>query len=135
MPGLVAGSIAEEDRRGTMLDLLATPLSSVAIVLEKLMARLVHVGVAVGVGLPVVVPLGLLGALDPVIVALAYAMLLALTLFVGSLSLLVSVIVRSPRLAIPTAYLLVGSWLLLPVLYAPIAGKLGWPFSWLRAPQ
>src|SRR5579871_4718057 len=26
VPGLVAGSIAEEDRRGTMLDLLATPL-------------------------------------------------------------------------------------------------------------
>ena len=28
VPGLVAGSIAEEDRRGTMLDLLATPWSS-----------------------------------------------------------------------------------------------------------
>jgi ABC-type transport system involved in multi-copper enzyme maturation permease subunit len=132
VPGLVAGSIAEEDRRGTMLDLLATPLSSGAIVLGKFAARLVHVGVAVGIGLPVVVPLGLLGALDPVIVALAYAMLLALTLFVGSLSLLVSVIVSSPRRAIPAAYLLVGSWLLLPVWYAPIAGRLGWPFAWLR---
>lgn len=60
------------------------------------------------------------------------ALLLALTLSVGSLSLLVSVVVRSPRLAIPAAYLLVGSWLLLPVWYAPIAGRLGWPFSWLR---
>jgi hypothetical protein len=132
VPGLVAGSIAEEDRRGTMLDLLATPLSSGAIVLGKLVARLVHVGVAVGVGLPVVVPLGLLWSLDPVIVAHAYAMFLALTLFAGSLSLLVSVIVRSPRRAIPAAYLLVGSWLLLPVWYAPIAGLIGWPFSWLR---
>ena len=133
VPGLVAGSIAEEDRRGTMLDLLATPLSSVAIVLGKLMARLVHVGVAVGVGLPVVVPLGLLGALDPVIWRLPTRCCFALTLFVSSLWLLVSVIVRSQPLAIPTAYLLVGSWLLLPVWYAPIAGKLGWPFSWLRA--
>src|SRR5262249_51717872 len=111
---------------------LATPLSSGTIVLGKLAARLVHVGVAVGVGLPVVVPLGLLGALDPVIVAHAYAMLLALTLFVGSLSLLVAVLIRNPRRAIPAAYLLVGGWLLLPDWYASIAGRLGWPFSWLR---
>jgi ABC-type transport system involved in multi-copper enzyme maturation permease subunit len=123
VPVLVAGSIAEEDRRGTMFDLLGTPLSGGTIVLGKLAARLVHVGVAVAVGLPIVVSLGLLGALDPVIVALAYAMLLALTSFVGSLSLLVSVVVRRPRLAISAAYLWVGGWLLLPVWYAPIAGS------------
>ena len=33
VPGLVAGSIAEEDRRGTMRDLLSTPLSGGSIVL------------------------------------------------------------------------------------------------------
>jgi hypothetical protein len=36
VPGLVAGSIAEEDRGGTMVGLLASPLSSGAIVLGKL---------------------------------------------------------------------------------------------------
>jgi hypothetical protein len=132
VPGLVAGSIAEEDRRGTMLHLLATPLSSGAIVLGKMTARLVHVGVALGAGLPFVVPLGLLGALDPLIVVYAYAILLALTLFAGSLSLLVSIIVRRASLAIPAAYLAVGGWLLLPVWYAPIVGRLGWPFSLFR---
>jgi hypothetical protein len=73
VPGLVAGSIAEDDRRGTMLHLLATPLSSGAIVFAKLVTRLVHIGVAVGVGLPIVVALGLLGVLDPVIVVCAYS--------------------------------------------------------------
>jgi len=133
VPGLVAGSIAEEDRRGTMLHFLATPLASGAIVSAKMVARLVHVGLAIGVGLPFVVALAFLGALDPIIVVCAYSMLIALTLFVGSFSLLVSVVVRRPRLAIPTAYLLVGAWLLLPALYTPIARQLGWPFSWLGA--
>jgi ABC-type transport system involved in multi-copper enzyme maturation permease subunit len=132
VPGLVAGSIAEEDRRGTMIDLLATPLSSGAIVLGKLAARLVHVGVAVCVGLPVVLPMALLGALDPLIVAYAYALLIALTLFVGSLSLLVSVIIRNPRFAIPVAYLVVGGWFLLPVWFSRVGGRLAWPLSWLR---
>ena len=99
VPGLVAGSIAEEDRRGTMLALLASPMSSGSIVLGKLAARLAHVGVAVAIGLPAVVPLALLGALDPAVVARAYAMLIALTLFVGSLSLLVSAVVRTAHRA------------------------------------
>jgi hypothetical protein len=127
VPGLVAGSIAEEDRRGTMLALLASPLSSGSIVLGKLAARLVQVGVVVAIGLPVVVPLALLGALDLAIVARAYAMLLALALFVGSLSLLVSIVVRRPRPALLWAYIAVGGWLLLPAWSAPLAAGAGGP--------
>ena len=51
VPGLVAGSIAEEDRRGTMRDLLGTPLSGGSIVLGKLAVRLVQVGAAMAIGL------------------------------------------------------------------------------------
>ena len=61
VPGLVAGSIAEEDGRGTMLALLASPLSSGSIVLGKLAARLAMVVVVLAIGLPVVVPLAMLG--------------------------------------------------------------------------
>ncbi len=129
----MAGSIAEEDRRGSMLALLASPLSSGSIVVGKLMARLALVGVVLAIGLPVVIPLGLLGALDLAIVARAYAMLLTLTLFVGSLALVVAVVVRRPRLALLWAYLVVGGWLLLPAWLAPLAGRAGWPFLWLRA--
>jgi hypothetical protein len=133
LPGLVAGSIAEEDRRGTMLALLISPLSSGSIVLGNLAARLVQVGVVLAIGLPVVVPLALLGALDLAIVARAYAMLLALALFAGSLSLLVSAVVRRPRPALLWAYLVVGGWVLLPAWSAPLAAGTGWPGSWLRA--
>src|SRR5262249_44133657 len=64
VPGLAAGSIAEEDRRGTMLALLASPLSSGSIVLGKLAARLAQVAVVLATGLPVVVPLAMMGPLD-----------------------------------------------------------------------
>jgi ABC-type transport system involved in multi-copper enzyme maturation permease subunit len=131
VPGLVAGSIAEEDRRGTMLALLASPLSSGSIVLGKLAARLAQVGVALAIGLPVVIPLALLGALDLAIVARAHAMLLSLALFVGSLALLVAVVVRSPRPALLWAHLVVGGWLLMPAWLGPLAGRAGWPFGWL----
>ena len=133
VPGLVAGSIAEEDRRGTMRDLLGTPLSGGSIVLGKLAVRLVQVGAAMAIGLPVVVPLALFGALDLAVVARAYAMLIALAAFIGSLAMLVAVVVRRPRAAILWAYLVVVGWLLLPAWSAALAGRPGWPFPWLLA--
>jgi ABC-type transport system involved in multi-copper enzyme maturation permease subunit len=133
VPGLAAGSIAEEDRRGTMRDLLGTPLSGGSIVLGKLAVRLVQVGAAMAIGLPVVVPLALLGALDLAVVARAYAMLIALAAFIGSLAMLVAVVVRRPWSAILWAYLVVAGWLLLPAWSAALAGRSGWPFPWLLA--
>jgi ABC-type transport system involved in multi-copper enzyme maturation permease subunit len=127
VPGLVGGSIAAEDRRGTMRDLLASPLSSVAIVVGKLAARLVQLAVVLAVVLPMVVPMVVLGLLDAETIAGAVALLLALTVFVGALSILVATVVRRPRRAIPLAYVLVGGWLVLPAWYwlATTGGRLG----------
>ena len=66
VPALVAGVIADEHQRKTLHYLLASRLSSPEIVLGKLGARLLHVGVFVAVGLPVVCLLALYGALNPV---------------------------------------------------------------------
>jgi ABC-type transport system involved in multi-copper enzyme maturation permease subunit len=52
-PAFVAGAFAGERERGTLDLLLATPLRSREIVLGKLFARLVHVGVLLLTGLPV----------------------------------------------------------------------------------
>lgn len=133
VPGLVAASIAEEDRRGTMLDLLATPLTSGAIVLQKLAARLVHLGALLAAVLPPIALLGLLGAIHSALVVRAEAMLCTLTLFVASLSLLVSSVVRRPRWATVAAYLLVGGWLVLGFSLGPVARTSPWPISWLGA--
>ena len=133
VPGLVAGSIAEEDRRGTMRELLGTPLSGWSIVLGKLAVKLVQVGLAMAIGLPVILPLALFGALDLTVVARAYAMLIALATLIGSLAMLVAVVVRRPRAAILWAYVVVVGWLLLPAWSAALAGRPAWPFPWLLA--
>ncbi|SIO66110.1 ABC-2 family transporter protein [Singulisphaera sp. GP187] len=132
VPGLVAGSIAEEDRRGTMLDLLASPLSSGSIVLGKLVVQLARTGMALGVGFPFALTFGLLGILDFHFVSSAYVMLMAWILFVASLSLVVSVVNPRPRLTTLIAYLLVVGWLFLPGGYALIVAQLPRRFAWLE---
>jgi hypothetical protein len=77
VPGLAADSIAEEDQCGTMADLLASPLRGSAIILGKLVGRIVQAGVILLVGLPVVVPALLLGLLTPFLVVQAWFMLAA----------------------------------------------------------
>ena len=101
--------------------------------LGKLAVRLVQVGSAMAIGLPVVVPLALFRALDLAVVARAYAMLIVLAAFIGSLAMLVAVVVGRPRPAILWAYLVVVGWLLLPAWSAALAGRTGWPFPWLLA--
>jgi ABC-type transport system involved in multi-copper enzyme maturation permease subunit len=132
VPGMVAGSIAEEDRRRTTLDLLGSPLSSLDIVLGKLTARLVPVGGALLIGVPMIAPFLLMGALNPEIIGRAFALWVALTAFVATLSMLVSVLVRRPREAILTSYALVLGWLLIPPRIVPITRSLPWPFGWMR---
>src|SRR4051794_20778980 len=51
-PSLVSGTIAGEVQRKTLPDLLTSDLSSAEIVLGKLAARLLHVVVLLGAGLP-----------------------------------------------------------------------------------
>jgi len=132
LPGLAAGAIAEEDRRGTMADLLASPLSGCAIVLGKLAGRLVHAAIILLVALPLVVPALLSGLIEPLLVARAWLMLGVLATFVASLSLMVAALVARPRSAIPMAYILVGAWVLLPIWLTPAVRGLPSPWAWLK---
>jgi hypothetical protein len=72
------------------------------------------------------------GALNAEIVLYAYSLLAALTLFIGSLSLLVAVIVPQPRQAIPAAYIFVGVWLFFPAWFPKVIGQFGGPLPWMR---
>jgi len=132
LPGLAASSIADEDRRGTMAALLASPLSGGAIILGKLAGRLVHAAIILLVGLPLVVPALLLGLIEPSLVVRAWFMLAVLAIFVTSLSLLVAAVVTRPRGAIPTAYILVAAWVLLPIWLTPAVRGLYGPWAWVK---
>ena len=70
-PALVAGVIADEKQRKTLHYLLASRLTSPEIVLGKLLVRMLYVVVLLGVSLPVLSLLVLLGGIDPRLVLLA----------------------------------------------------------------
>jgi len=116
VPALVAGTVAEERSRRTLPGLLASPLSSVAIILDKLAARMLHVGVILAVGLPIACLLGLLGGVDPRSVVYAYGGTFSTAFFLAALSLLVSVYARGPRGALLLVYLIEIVWLVVPWL-------------------
>ncbi|HEV3122097.1 MAG TPA: ABC transporter permease, partial [Isosphaeraceae bacterium] len=113
-PTLISGVIVEEKQRNTLAYLLASPLTSGEIVLGKLLARLLHLGVFLGVGLPILSLMTLFGGIDPVVVATVYGGTLTCAFFLAGLSIYVSTIARNVREALVLVYLLELAWLVLP---------------------
>jgi ABC-type transport system involved in multi-copper enzyme maturation permease subunit len=112
-PAYTAGAIAEEKERKTLEFLLATDLSSREIVLGKLTARLLNLGLLLLAGLPVLSFLQFLGGVD-VGIMLAATAATALTVFsVAGLSVLNSVLCRRARDAIILSYVVVIAYSLL----------------------
>jgi ABC-type transport system involved in multi-copper enzyme maturation permease subunit len=115
-PALVGGTIAEERQRKTLHYLLTSQLTGAEIVLGKLAARLLHVGVLVALGLPVVSLVGLFGGVDFELLLLTYAGAFTTVYFLSTASILVSVGSRRPREAISILYILEIVWLIVPTL-------------------
>lgn len=110
-PALTAGVIAAEKQRKTLHYVLASSLTGVEVVLGKLLSRMLHVGVLLGVGFPVLSMLVLLGGVDPRLVVLACGAAASVAFFLAALSLLVSVYARRVREALFVAYALEFLWL------------------------
>ncbi len=123
-PALVAGAIADEKRRKTLHYLLASRLTGPEIVLGKLMVRMLYLVVLLGVSIPVLSLLVLMGGVDPTLVALGVAGTLSTAWFLATLSIWVSTIARRPREALFAAYGLEALWLLVPQLLrrGPLTG-------------
>jgi ABC-type transport system involved in multi-copper enzyme maturation permease subunit len=115
-PALVAGVIADERRRKTLHYLLASRLSSAEIVLGKLCARSLNVGVLLALGLPMVVMLSLFGGVDPNAVLLFFAASATTVFLLAAVSIAVSTITPRPRDAVISVYLLELLWLFAPML-------------------
>ncbi|HEX8201587.1 MAG TPA: ABC transporter permease subunit [Isosphaeraceae bacterium] len=132
-PVLVAGVIADEKQRKTLHYLLASSLSGGEIVLGKLLARLLHLGVFLALGLPVVSLLTLFGGIDPWEIALTYIGTASAMFFLAALAILVSTYARRVRDAIMVAFLLELAWLGAPPLIAfGLSWK--WPglYGWIK---
>ena len=124
-PALVGGAIADERQRKTLHYLLTSELSSAEIILGKLAARLLQVGVLVALGLPVVSLIGLFGGVDFQVLLLTYAATLTTIYFLATASILVSVVSRRPREAISLLYVLEMVWLIVPTILMTLDAELG----------
>jgi hypothetical protein len=132
VPSLIAGAIVDEWRRKTLHDLLTTRLSGLEIVLGKLGARMLDLAVILGVALPILSLLTLLGGIDPRLVLLGTAATFSTAFFVAGMAILVSVHARGVNEAVIRTYGLVALWLVVPlVLRLPVVST--WPPAAARA--
>ncbi len=131
-PAATAGAICVDRARGTLAHMLATDLSDPEIVLGKLAARLLPVLGLVACSWPVLALSSLLGGIDPLALAPAFAIILAVALLGCSMAMALSVWARRPHevvLVVCTFWALV--LLLWPIWYT-LAGKqfVGPPADW-----
>src|SRR3954462_12978377 len=105
---------------------MASRLTGAEIVLGKLLVRMLYVGVLLGVSLPVLSLLVLLGGIDPQLVLLATAATLSTAWFLAALSIWVSTIARRPREALFVAFGLECLWLFLPPVLRGLV-TIPWP--------
>lgn len=103
-PAIVAGTIAVERERRTIEYLFATDLANWEIVVGKLAVRLLHIGLVVLVGLPVLALAQLLGGIDPESLPLVVLLTLSTAAWVAALSLAISVWSPRARDAVVRAY-------------------------------
>ncbi len=115
-PAIVAGTIAQERQRRTIEYLFATDLSNLEIVLGKLAARLVHLFFIVLVGLPVVALARMLGGVPADLMLQTLVITLSTIMWVGSVSICVSVFAPKARDGVTRAYLVLFGMLVLPGL-------------------
>ena len=130
VPALVGGALAEEKQRRGLEVLLTTALSSVEIVLGKLLARMCYLIVVLLLSVPVFCLLSVNGGIDVGLVALSYAVTFTTGFLIAALAIAVSTLSDRPSKAVVTTYFLASTWLILPFVPNPNNSLPGdWLFS------
>ena len=120
-PAATAGAICLDRSRGTLAHMLMTDLSDPEIVMGKLAARLLPVLGLVACTWPVMAISSLLGGIDPIALALAFAIIVSVAVLGCSIALAVSVWARKSHEVILATYTVF------------ILGILFWPIWYLLA--
>ena len=93
-PSSTSGSISLEREKQTLELLIATPISSLAIVVGKLLSALVYVFLLIAASLPLMAVVFVYGGVGPEDVLRGYIVLIAAALWLGSFGLLCSSLVK-----------------------------------------
>lgn len=128
-PVYTASAVADEKERRTLEFLLATDLRNREIVLGKLLARFLNLGMLILAGLPILALLQFLGGVDPDLVLASYAATLATVASVACLGTLFSVLVRRGRDAILLTYLCIFGY------FVSWGVQFAIPISWRSFPS
>jgi ABC-type transport system involved in multi-copper enzyme maturation permease subunit len=131
-PALSAGTIAVERERRTIEYLFATDLSNVEVVLGKLAARLALITCLVLVGLPILAIFRLLGGVSGELLLAVFAVTISSMLFIAVVSVCISVWSPRARDAVVRAYLVLGAFIVLPMILYATPRLSGWAPDWLR---
>jgi ABC-type transport system involved in multi-copper enzyme maturation permease subunit len=134
-PAMAAGTIASERERRTIEYLFTTTLTNAEIVFGKLLARLMHLGYLVLVGMPILAIAMLMGGIAPQAIVVLMIVTLSTALTVSIVSITVSVWTAKAREAVSRAYLLIIILFVLPFLILAMLMMLrrnGWFFDFVN---
>jgi ABC-type transport system involved in multi-copper enzyme maturation permease subunit len=98
-PAFTAGAISMEREKQTLDMLAATPISSVAIVLGKLLSALTYVLILIGASIPLTAMVFVFGGVGPDEVLRGYVVLLVSAIGLGSLGLFISAVMQRTQAA------------------------------------
>jgi ABC-type transport system involved in multi-copper enzyme maturation permease subunit len=130
-PAMMAGSIAQERERRTIEYMFASMLTNGEIVMSKFLARTIHVGSLLLVGLPLLAIAMLLGGIDPALLLIVFVVTIATLAATASLSIAVSVWAKRSRDAVVRTFVFLLAFLILPPILWLLQGYV-WPWlEWL----
>ncbi len=130
-PAATAGVICQERVRGTLLDVLATDLSSAEVVLGKLAARLLPVLATIAAAVPVLAITSLFGGIDPAALGGSFAVVVGLAVLGCALALSLSLWGRKTHEVLLAMYFVWFGWLLLLPVWVVVTSHLtGRPLPW-----
>lgn len=106
-PALTSGAIAMEREKQTLDMLITTPLSTLGMVIGKLISSLAYVLLLIVGSLPLMAVVFTFGGIAPEDVVRAYVMLVAVAFGVGSIGLFVSALLKRTQMATAVSYVVV----------------------------
>ena len=106
-PALTSGAIAMEREKQTLDLLITTPVSTLGMVIGKLISSLAYVLLLIVGSLPLMAVVFTFGGIAPEDVVRAYVMLVAVAFGVGSIGLFVSALLKRTQMATAVSYVVV----------------------------
>ena len=128
-PAYVAGAISDEKDRKTLEFLLATDLANHEIILSKLLSRFANLTLFLLTGLPILSVLQFMGGIDANLLLAGFAGTGLTMLGVGSVSILLSTLLKKPRDSIGMTYLVIVCYVALGTVAFAMTKTMVWFMS------